>query len=1252
MKNFFRIAGYVFAGILAVLYIAFLFVIPNTINLDKYKPDIQKLVKDNTDLTVDFGKVKVITSPFLEAGIKTDNITVKLPDNSVLFSADSFKGKVFLPSLLWLTVRVSCAEINNPELNVEIINSEKYKVAKVYEDLVNKKREERRLNPPKEIEPQELPFDPTIIKVVVPGVKLNNYSAVIDDTKAAHKLTLKGDLIKLGYFNGKSAKLKADAAFFSDSDKNITANLDIDTFLPKFTPAEQDDDEEGVFELPFVNPVSVYRDYNLKSNINSKIKIRKGKKDNKIWAKGFLNIDGTTVTLSGMQLPESYFKFAAKGHRAEFDTNLFVTDKEYLKMLGSLSNGRNPYIDLSVKSTQVHLSNLLNIARAYLDTLHIKNDVDAMSANGYLYSNFRMKTDFSDLESNGKFIIRGGNISDKNIGLLFNDINANLLFDDNKFKITDTHVMINDRPLSIAGQMESNSFTDINIQAQRVPLPGLYSAFAPREIKNSYLLKSGFLTLDTKFTGEIKNISALLKADLEDFIINDKKGNFSVSNKISKTGITDFNGDIKGKVINRGFKVNLPAANSVISDDFVNAVIDNKNITVDKSYIKFNKSSQIAFNGKVSDYLSNPEIKFSADGALSDEDLKTLAGSAAAPYLFSNGAIPVKAGFEAKGEKMKAVLQAATNAKSFITPVEIKDFRGRQMLLQLLAEKNGNVLKVHKTGLYLRKPNAQFTDNLGRNILNTKEVIGVRAIVSNLNTNPFINLFKVTIPKDLNGKICIFDKSKFTFGGSLFAFGKVKSPKISGKFYIRNLAIPEIFTTVRNIVINLGSRDVDVIISDVLANGSDFNIQAATNWNLLQKMKLSQVKVFSNLIDVDKIMKVSDALLKALPAGDTSTSQSTGKKSDIPVEILGGNINIRKITTGNIVVNATRGDISLIKNVFYINKLKTRPMGGIVTGDASMNLLTTELNAKVAGKNFDIEKVLLDAANMKDMVSGTMNFLADISMSGTTQTEQMKSLKGTVDFNVENGQLGPFGKFENFLMAENLRENAFFSSTIGSVITNIVTIDTSHFNKLFGHLTFKDGIANIAPIKSQGNVMSMYIAGKVGLIDNSADMKVRGKLASAFSDSLGPLANINPVNLIKNTPGLNVVAAKTFSIFCEEVSEAEMKALPPLGEGKSDDYATKFQIVLRGDTRKPLKMIKSFKWLALNSDIEAAKGFVDTIPVPAEGEEGLSVDELIKVRAQQAAENTAQTSVPAAQEQEQNKGFVQKFKSLFKKDKV
>ena len=449
--------------------------------------------------------------------------------------------------------------------------------------------------------------------------------------------------------------------------------------------------------------------------------------------------------------------------------------------------------------------------------------------------------------------------------------------------------------------------------------------------------------------------------------------------------------------------------------------------------------------------------------------------------------------------------------------------------------------------------------------------------------------------------------------------------------------MPELFTNIRDIDIGISSKDLKIGIKDVNANGSDFNIDILSSLKNLAESKISTVRVNSRLINLDKLTEITEAMTEILPQ---QPAQATN--ADIPIEVLDGSINLNRIKTGDMIVRNTTSKISLAKNTLYLDNLKTHPIGGYVEGKAAVNIVTYELMAKVQGRGFDMEKVLLVTMQMKDMLSGDMRFIADIKLKGLELEEQLKTLKGYVDFDIKDGQLGPFGKFENFLMAENLRENAFFSSTIGSIIKNIVTIDTSHFNNMFGHLTFNDGFAQISPIKTQGDVMSMYIAGKIGLVDNSADMKTRGKLASTFSDSLGPLANINPVNLVKNTPGLNIVAAKTFSIFCEQVSTEEMEALPSLAENKSDDSATKFQIVLRGDTRKPLKMIKSFKWLALDSEIESAQNFVDTMPIPQTGEENLSVEEIIQIRNLQKTQTRPAETV----DKKQSKSL---FKKIFRK---
>lgn len=1220
MKNIFRIIGITFVTFIGCLYLAFLFIVPNKIDLNQYKTDVQKLIKDNTGLSINYDELKLYTTPILEAGVKTHNITVSLPDGSTLFHADKFKGKVFLPNLLWKNVRISSVQVDSPSLNVEIVNGEKYKVAKVYEDLVNKQRREKRLNiePPKTETQSNVIIDPSQFSITVPNFKLKNYKAVIDDTKAKHKLTLKGNELKLGYYNGKTAKLKTKAQFLSDDKTNIIADLDINTFLPEFKPIEQNEDDEAIFSLPFINPVTEYRAYDLKSNITSKLKIRKDQKDNKIRSYGFLNIDNTTVTMSGLQLPESYFKLQAKGTMSEIDTNLYVTNNEYIKLFGSVDYGKSPFVDLTIKSPKVYLNNVLKIAKAYLDTIHIKNDIDRMTASGYLLSNAHLKTDFTDINSNGKIIIRDGNIEDKNIGLIFNKLNANLFFDNNIFKITNTSMLINNRPLKVSGKIDANSIANFNIEGDKIPLKGLYLAFAPRDIKRDYDLQSGILTLNAKVVGEIKDIAAILKSDLENLIVRDRAGNFVISNKSSHFGIANYAGEMKGKLTNKNFNLTLPKTSSTIKDDLLVIEINDDKIVIKPSDIQVNKNSHIKFHGDLKNYLSTPTSRIMANGELSTPDIAALIGKEATPYLDFKGRLPIKSEFLSKEDDFKFTTQVLANTNNYISPVKFDDLTGKQTLLQLLIEKKGDTIKISKSGLFTRNLGTKFNRDLQANLFGAKEIIELRAMISNITTDPFINIFKITINKTMDGSICFLKRSRFSLSGNTFIFGKPQKPHISGHFEVKNLSMPEILTNIRRIDTNLNSKGLNINIDNVNANGSDFGVKADSTWDLLLNNIISNIRVTSRRIDVNRLMKVSEAATKILPKTEDVPPQYGG------ITIQNGSIRFNNIKSGKIITRNTTGRISLFNNIFYLNRLNTYPMGGNITGNVSMNLANTELKAKVQGKNFDIEKILLDVMDMKDTLSGKLNFSSDITLRGTTMEEQMKTLKGSTKFTVINGQLGPFGKFENFLMSENIRENAFFSSAVGSIISNITTIDTSHFNQLYGQLTFSNGYVNIMPIKSQGNVMSMFIFGKAGLLDNSADIKVRGKLAGSVSDSLGVLSNINPVNLIKNTPGLNIVAAKTFSLFCESVSEEDLKAIPHLGKGKTDRNATKFQIVLRGDTRKPLRMIKSFKWLALDSEIQKAKEFVDTIPEPTEGEENLSVEELIKLRETQAEKNSTQ----------------------------
>jgi hypothetical protein len=169
-------------------------------------------------------------------------------------------------------------------------------------------------------------------------------------------------------------------------------------------------------------------------------------------------------------------------------------------------------------------------------------------------------------------------------------------------------------------------------------------------------------------------------------------------------------------------------------------------------------------------------------------------------------------------------------------------------------------------------------------------------------------------------------------------------------------------------------------------------------------------------------------------------------------------------------------------------------------------------------------------------------------------------------------------------------------------------------------ITFENGIAHINPITSIGNVLSLHISGDFDLLENTVDMKVRAKLGSVIANLLGPISQLNPINLVQVTPGLNVVMAQAFSLFCEQLTPEETAALPHLATELDDKMATKFQIVLRGDVAKPLRLVKSFKWLALASEMEQAQSFVSTLPDPSivADPENATIEQIMQAQEEQA----------------------------------
>lgn len=1202
MSRGLKIFLYILGSIFALFYVCFLFVLPNVIDLNQYKEGIQKIVKEQTNLNLNFENPKIITTPLFGAGIKADNISVRLPDNSELMSADSLKTRIALPSLALLTVKVSCFELNNPVLNLEIVNKNQYKVISLVENILNTSKEqklEEGVNP----ENTQSWFNPEWIRIKIPNVTLNNYKVLVKDLNTKHYLNLNGEKLKFGYFNGKTVKVKTYAELFSDTTRNITANVDIDTFLPPPAPQlDAEDDRAERIEIPLPNFVDIYRTYDMKADFDSKLKIRNGKKG--ISSFGYIDLENLTLKVSHLTIPNSYFRAETFGQNVEVDTNIALAKDQNIELLGKLNYGKHPKTDLSIKSAEIKFNDLLNLARAFLDSLNIRHELKNFNATGSIKSDCYIKTDFKKLRSTGSVIVKNGGIGVNRVGQVIKNANINVVLDGSVLDIQNSTLYINNSPVLINGTIDSRSVADINIKAEKVPLGMLFNAFAPKEIRNAYNFRSGDATTNLSIQGKLKNAVATIKSDLENLNISDRKNSFVITDKKLSTDFFCNSKDIGGVIKNEGLSINLPQTKSNISIPAFETEIADGNIVVKENVLKLNDNSEITYSGKVINYLKPKTINFLASGNISTADLVKFIGNEYKSFIHYTGVLPLKVTFDGNDKRQTMFVQILTDKANFITPVDFAELKDKNMSLQSVADFKGNRIKIKKTGFFTRNVTV---DEKGNEVITLDEVFGLDGTIMGNR----INLIKVTMPNELRGKLYVFPRSEFITQGKAFIFGETSHPRMRGGFEIRSLSIPELMLNLRKGDLKLKGDMIELSADDLLLNGSDLGVNAV--FKLIQQgiFTIDNLTVNSRYFNLDKVMKVSDAAMKYVP-GVNNGAKAGSSQSDIPLVITRGAINFARLITGNIDISNIRSRISMKNNVFYLDNLRANAFKGEVNGNISVNLLTTLLNIKMKGERIDVAKAMLDAAGMKDMLSGTAEFNADISLSGTTMEEQMKSLKGTVDFDVKDGQFGPFGKIENLILAENIRESAFFQSTIGNMLSGLLTIDTTHFSELIGNLSFEDGICHINPITSLGNILALHVFGDFDLIQNRADMKVRARMASLLSNLLGPLNAINPINLMNSAASLNVVTAKAFSLFCEVVPPEEIEILPNFANGYVDSGATKFQIVVRGDVAKPLTLVKSFKWISTPIEFQKAEEFAESLPEQDADSKATNIEELIE----------------------------------------
>lgn len=1121
-----------FSGVVLV-YAAFLFVLPNVINLNDYKSDFQKLAKESVNLDFDVQDMKIVTAPSLKAGVALSGVKLSYPNGKEIAAVKNAQVKIALLPLLKKTIQISDVSVDSPSVTLTLLRDGQLDIV----NYINKNIAQATTST--ETAGEEFPVN---ISENLPDIVVKDYKLTLKDENTSGTFSAQGDgfVMDKAVIN-KHLRITTNGKILVNGNTNVNYDVKVSTFWPAVTASTEETQAQPYVQTDFVKEIIKY-DPHADVIADLTIKEHQGHVD----LDGFLKADSVNIKLNGKKLPDSYFYLTSKGHKTVIDSAVYVSENEKASLIADITSGRKTKIDLNVKTDKISFSSIQNFAIALMNSVNMQNDLAAIKTLGYLKADFNIKTDMKKFESSGSLDVADGSISHKLIPVSINQIGADIDFSNNSVNIKKAQAFVNGTIINAKGTVDASSNADITVSSGDINIAPLFNAFAPADLKKSYLLQNGIININAALKGKLSEVEPDVDVALSKFLLKTKAPMPVIS-------------------------LNIPLMKIDVSPK--DAVIKPFDVVVN--------SSKIIVSGSVEDYMKDMKIDIKADGAFNAKDLMSMLPKEAKAFVGAKGSIPLKALVKGNANKIEIQAQAYPDSTNHFSPVTVKKMLGTKGLVNAELTYTNDNLSIDDVSLYYSSKSG-FGSDFSQNKKGASKMAGISGTIANVSSSfPTLKL-NFSVPELLVLSNTVMPDAVIKARGDININGALAAPVFKGFFTVKDVDIPSMLTKVQNADLEFNDTTLSAKIQNLNLNGTSLNIDADASTKFGSIFLIKSLKLTSTDMNVDNLFKAIDKInAQMAPSGASSTSVSSSKGPVLPVKVNVGSFDIQKLTMkqvgGILNVSNVTGNFTLVNDLVKIPNLKATVYDGTISGDVTYNVKTTAISASVKGDKINANPAVSVFAGLKDQMIGNVDFIADVKLKGSTYTQQMNSLNGKVYFILKDGQMGSLGRFETFLKANNLLSQSFVASKIGSLISAVAPYNTGKFDYLKGDIKLVNGNAILDTVKMSGPHMSLHLSGNVNILSMHSNIQILGSLSPEVEKALGPVADLSVEKFASYIPKFGVLISSKMNQYNEAANKNVLASIPALTPSKTGTKS--FKVVLNGNLNNPTSAVKKFHWL-------------------------------------------------------------------------